>query len=205
MTRAAMGIMLSGAAAALLLAGGFALSDGAFATVAAKSAPDSATASSSVAQQAAGCAAGETVIFSCRLRNGKQVAVCVARDGQGARFAQYRYGAKGKTPELVWPSTPEQGRLSYASAIYSGGGEQQLHFARGNIGYTMFSRVVRTNFTEGEPNNPAISDGLVVTRSGRIIAAHACTGADLTPMQTGPAERYIPMDDDLFVDVSAVR
>ena len=32
MTRAAVGIMLSGAAAALLLAGGFALSDGAFAT-----------------------------------------------------------------------------------------------------------------------------------------------------------------------------
>ena len=203
MTRTAMGIMLSGAAAALLLAGGFALSDRAFATVAAKSASDSAT--TSAKELAAGCATGETVIFACRLRNGKQVAVCVARDGQGARFAQYRYGAKGKAPELMWPSSPEQGQLSYANAIYSGGGEQQLHFARGNIGYTMFSRVVRTNFTEGEPNNPAISDGLVVTRSGRIIAAHACTGADLTPVQTGPAERYIPMTDDLFVDVGYLR
>ena len=66
MTRTAMGIMLSGAAAALLLAGGFALSDGAFATVAAKSAP--ASAATSAKEQAAGCAGQGSAGFAHLLR-----------------------------------------------------------------------------------------------------------------------------------------
>lgn len=151
------------------------------------------------------CGRGETVVFSCPLRNGKQVAVCIAKDAKGAAFGQYRYGARDKPAELAWPSTPASGALDYATEIYSGGGEQQISFARSGVRYTVFSRVVRTNFTDGEPNNPAISDGLIVTRGGRKIATYACTGNDMMPVQMAPAERHIHQVKGLFLNVDAPR
>ena len=151
------------------------------------------------------CARGETVVFSCPLHNGKQVALCIAKDSKGTPFGQYRYGRAGQASELAWPAAPSTGALEYATEIYSGGGEQQISFARGGVRYTVFSRMVRTNFTEGEPNNPAISDGLVVSRGGRTIATYRCTGDDLMPVQMTPAARYIKQVRGLFIDVGDPR
>lgn len=189
--------------ASLVFAAGFALSVSATAQRGSQQERPSPAASTAAPRPA--CAKGETVVFSCPLDNGKSVALCIAKDGEGRAFGQYRYGNRARPAELVWPQSARAGTLDYANAIYSGGGEQQISFARGAYRYTLFSRLARTNYTPGEPNNPLIDDGLVVTRNGRKVAAYACTGSTLMPVQMTPAERYLNKVDDLFVDVDVPK
>ncbi len=132
------------------------------------------------------CAASEETIFSCTTKTGKQLAVCVGDEG-----AQYRFGKD--TPELMLSG----GR--WASAAYSGGGEAQIAFDNGDTRYIVFSRMIRTNFAAGEPNNPAISDGVVVEKSGEFVAVLECGGAgELMPVQYSAAESHLPRADELF-------
>lgn len=148
---------------------------------------------SAAARQAAApvaCAADETPIFSCRFADGKRVAVCGTVPGE----AEYRFGGDG-APELVL------GGGENAYQMYSGGGESQLAFANGTTRYIVFSRMVRTGFGE-DGNFPAISDGIVVERAGKFMGVRICDDADLLPVQTGAAERYLQptKDETLFTD-----
>lgn len=141
------------------------------------------------------CGAGEEAVFSCKLANGKHVSVCGA---QGAKLAQYRYGISGKTPELIWPARAADGKLQWASTPYSGGGEAQISFARGDTRYVVYSRVIRTNFAAGEPNNPAIEDGVLVLKGSKQLADLKCDDADGKPVDYDLAEKYAEKADDLF-------
>ncbi len=120
------------------------------------------------------CQPREDIIFSCRLENGKSASVCGTNRGAGAVVAQYRYGQAGQRPELTWPDADGADRLTFASVPYSGGGEAQLQFRRGDHQYIVYSRVIRTNFKVGEPNDPAMQDGVIVRRGDEIVARHAC-------------------------------
>ncbi|MFW2351525.1 hypothetical protein [Qipengyuania sp.] len=135
------------------------------------------------------CAAPEETIFSCAMSGGKRLAVCAPQAGA----AQYRFG--GTSPELVLTGG------KWATAMYSGGGEAQIEFANGDTVYTVFSRMIRTNFAAGEPNYPAITDGVVITRDGKFVALRLCEGgqADM-PVQYDAAERAFPQSEDLFTD-----
>ena len=135
------------------------------------------------------CAAPEETVFSCAMPGGKRLAVCAPPEGP----AQYRFGGTG--PELVLTGG------TWANAAYSGGGEAQIAFANGDTNYTVFSRIVRTNFTAGEPNNPAITDGVVITRDGAFVALRLCEGgqADM-PVQYDAAGRAFTHEDALFTD-----
>jgi len=133
------------------------------------------------------CKAEETPIFACNFADGNQVAVCgLAKGG-----AEYRFG--GEEPELtlfedVWATVP-----------YSGGGEAQMQFSNGDTNYIVFSRMVRTNFKEGEPNNPAISDGVIVERSGELLSLRVCDGAEETlPIQYDAANAAMKRVDEIF-------
>ena len=136
---------------------------------------------------AAFCKADETPIFACSFADGKRVAICGLSEGG----AEYRFG--GEEPELtlfedVWATVP-----------YSGGGEAQIQFSNGDTNYIVFSRMVRTNFKEGEPNNPAISDGIIVERSGELLSLRVCDGADEPlPIQYDAAEAAMKRVDELF-------
>lgn len=136
---------------------------------------------------AALCKADETPIFACNFADGKQVAVCGLAEGG----AEYRFG--GEEPELtlfedVWATVP-----------YSGGGEAQIQFSNGDTNYIVFSRMVRTNFKEGEPNNPAISDGVIVERSGELLSFRVCDGAqEPLPIQYDAANAAMKRVDELF-------
>ncbi|OYX66828.1 MAG: hypothetical protein B7Y88_03060 [Sphingomonadales bacterium 32-64-17] len=141
------------------------------------------------------CNAEETPIFSCKVRRGKIASVCLAK-GAGGEFAQYRFGSAGAAPEMVGPSASSE-QMEWASVPYSGGGEAQLSFAAGDVRYVVYSKVVRTNFTAGEPNNPAMSDGVAVLRSGKIAANFACE-ADLQPIDVTAAQAHLAKADDLF-------
>ncbi len=141
------------------------------------------------------CAEGEEAVFSCKLANGKHVSVCGNLE---TKFAQYRYGAAGKAPDLVWPAKAADGKLDWASVSYSGGGEAQISFARGDTRYVIYSRVVRTNFTAGEPNNPAVEDGVLILKGGKQLADLKCDDGDVKPVDYDRAGKFADKADDLF-------
>lgn len=123
------------------------------------------------------CAADEPVLFSCRVRTGKTASVCGAAGTGGQRFAQYRYGRLGETPELTFPVTPADGQIAFATVPYSGGGEGQLMFRRGDVQYVVYSRTIRTRF-DGEGNDPVNEDGVAVMRGEELVSRLACTDRD---------------------------
>ena len=135
---------------------------------------------------AVGCGSKEKVIFSCNTANDKRIAVCSAPGGP----VRYRYGAAGSEIELE--------ATGWASVPYSGGGEAQIAFANGNTRYIVFSRVVRTNFEPGEPNDPAISDGVVVLRGDDFLALQQCDDAKVSSVDVNALEALLDRSDDLF-------
>lgn len=147
------------------------------------------------------CAPGEEVLFSCQLENRKMASVCGLKNGTGSVVAQYRYGKAGQVPELIWPETDRADRLEFASVPYSGGGEAQLQFRRGDTQYIVYSRVIRTNFAPGEPNDPAIEDGIFVRKAGKPVARHACSDPDVRPINYEKAELYAATSEDGIVDL----
>lgn len=135
------------------------------------------------------CSAREEIIFSCSVPGGKHLAVCAPKTGE----AEYRFG--GDAPEL------ELTGGKWANAMYSGGGEAQIRFSNRGTDYIVFSRMIRTNFTEGEPNYPAISDGVLIRRGGKFVALKLCEGGQaLMPVQYDAARRAFGEAEDLFTD-----
>lgn len=132
------------------------------------------------------CASGEAEVFSCKVAGGKRIAIC----GTGRGEAEYRFG--DGEPELVLSG----GR--WASVPYSGGGEAQVAFASGDTRYVVFSRIVRTNFAAGEPNDPAISDGVIVLEGEEVIGIQLCDDPDVAAIDYDLAEAHFPRADDLF-------
>lgn len=138
-----------------------------------------------------GCKADEDTIFSCKTAANKRIAVCAVPGGT----AEYRYGAG--EPEL----TVAGGR--FASVPYSGGGEAQIAFDNAGMRYVVFSRMVRTNFEAGEPNNPAISDGVMVLRGTKVLSVVECADAEPVPVQYDVAARHMDREDELFTEETA--
>ena len=96
------------------------------------------------------CAPGEVVIFECGIGR-KMVSVCGSRTP--SPYARYRFGRPGNV-ELAYPGPRQSGGLSYARAIYSGGGELQISFRNGGLDYAVYSRTVRTGFGADGLNHP---------------------------------------------------
>ncbi|MEH6791942.1 hypothetical protein [Parasphingorhabdus sp.] len=144
------------------------------------------------------CTAQEDVVFSCQLENRKIASVCGVKNPVGVTVAQYRYGAAGQKPELSWPNTDSADRLAFASVPYSGGGEAQLQFRRGDNQYVVYSRVIRTNFTAGEPNDPAMEDGVFVRKGEDVVARHRCDDPAVVPISYDKAERYAEKAGDII-------
>ncbi len=132
------------------------------------------------------CGEGGETVFACRVASGKRITVCANPKGG----AQYRFGED--RPEL----TLDGG--TFAQAAYSGGGEAQIEFTGKGTRYVVFSRVVRTNFAAGEPNDPAMSDGVIVLEGERVIGMQLCSGADTQPVDSTLAEARLPRADELF-------
>jgi hypothetical protein len=132
-----------------------------------------------------GCASEESPIFACKLANGKRVAVC----GLSEWIGQYRYG--GSKPELVINGA------DYSHVMYSGGGESQIAFDHRGYRYIVFSRVVRTNFAAGQPNDPAISDGVVILRGKKFVEMQLCNDANVLPV-SGAANVIWEDQQELF-------
>lgn len=140
------------------------------------------------------CQEGEDIIFACTMKSGKKASICVTGSGNTGqnekKFAQYRFGPADAPAELVWPMAPSDGKLAFKSVPYSGGGEAQISFVNGDTEYVVFSRMVRTNFEPGEPNYPAIEDGILIRRGGTVLGELGCGGDVEMPIQYALAEQY---------------
>ncbi|WP_379546035.1 hypothetical protein ACFCW2_09865 [Qipengyuania sp. DSG2-2] len=137
--------------------------------------------------QPVACQEGEETLFSCDDKGGKQIAVC-GKDGN----AQYRFGNE------VAEITLDNGK--FASVPYSGGGEAQIAFSNGDTRYIVFSRIVRTNFEPGEPNNPEITDGVMVVRGGETIGKRTCIAGSPSAVDVGAGENYGGVASELFYE-----
>jgi len=139
----------------------------------------------------ASCTIEETPIFSCTVEGGKRLSVC----GSSGGAVQYRFGDEDKAELVldggVWASVP-----------YSGGGEAQIKFENVETSYIVFSQIIRTNIELGEPNNPAISDGVVVVKDGEKIAKRLCDDDDVKPVDYDAAKAFLPMEKELFAEVA---
>ncbi|MEH6663002.1 MAG: hypothetical protein V7679_15255 [Parasphingorhabdus sp.] len=145
------------------------------------------------------CSPKEPVLFSCQLTNRKVISVCGTENGAGNKTAQYRFGALGQSPELTWPEATGKHRLTFASVPYSGGGEAQISFSRGDVTYVVYSRVVRTNFTAGEPNNPEMTDGVMVMKNKQMASDLVCADPDVFPVNYDLASEYADRSDEAFI------
>ena len=145
------------------------------------------------------CRVKEPVIFSCQLKNRKTISVCGTENGAGGKTAQYRFGDLGKSPELVWPEADGKDRLTFASVPYSGGGEAQISFSRGDVTYVVYSRMVRTNFKAGEPNYPEMTDGIMVLKGKETVSDLICADPDVVPVNYDLASGYANQSDEAFI------
>lgn len=114
------------------------------------------------------CAAGEPVVFACRV-GGKLVSLCRPPDDRG--MLSYRFG----TPEALELSYPEPGRQASAaftvkSVPLVGGGETTVAFRRGAYTYTVYSRVGRGE----DGTTPEFEDGVIVARRGKVLRRMRC-------------------------------
>lgn len=149
----------------------------------------SQTASAHADQPSSTCQEGEEIIFACTMKSGKTASICVTGQDD-KKFAQYRFGPADAAAELVWPIAPSDGKLAFKSVPYSGGGEAQISFVNGDTEYVIFSRVVRTNFEPGEPNNPAIEDGILIRRGQTVLGELGCGNDVEMPIHYDLAEQY---------------
>ena len=138
-------------ASALLLAGGSLLAGG------------DATAQESL------CMPGETIVFSCQI-GPKLVSLCRPQTLQQSLI--YRFGSHAGV-ELAVPAPGESPspvfRLSSAPLI--GGGETAVTVERGGYEYRIYSKVGRSEGTQGVPE---FEDGIVVSRGGKVSRQMIC-------------------------------
>ena len=133
-----------------------------------------------------GCSVEEVPIFACNLENGNRVAVC----GLGEYVGEYRYG--NSKPELTITGG------EFANVMYSGGGESQIAFTNAGYRYVVFARMVRTNFTAGEPNYPAMSDGIIVLRGESFVEMQLCDGPTSKGLNVNAANAMWERQEELF-------
>lgn len=134
------------------------------------------------AAQATHCAAGETDVFSCKLKKGKIVSLCASADlGKQAGYLQYRFGPASNV-EVAIPrarsGAPPQMRLTRSAdkaATYD-----DLTFVVGHFTYeiTSFRQLQKKNATGAD--TPESSDTLSVRderksmREGDIVFNDDC-------------------------------
>ncbi len=108
------------------------------------------------------CKVGETPLFNCPIDH-KFVSVC----SDGAKATYYF----GNSNHIELSSQA----LSIADHMFSGGGETQISFSRGDYGYIVYDKTTRTSFSADGRNNPDFTSGLVVQKSGKTISTKQCS------------------------------
>ena len=134
------------------------------------------------------CTATETAAFSCSLRDGKVVSVCLAKSsGAQPSALSYRFGRLG-APEFVFPDSPagSLGRFRYAHYVRYQVDRTELGFSNGRAEYSVF------DYYEGE-GRPRYSRGVRVSLDGKD-RERLCTGKVVSNLV--PLESAVPCDSE---------
>lgn len=127
-------------------------------------------------RQSSFCAANETIVFSCST-GAKMVSVCASKGASPTRgYLQYRYG-KPDSRDPLELSLPEGQQVPSRAATgesvpFAGGGGSWLRFHNGAYGYVVYSGIGKWG-PHGETRE---KQGVVVERSGKVVASLKCTG-----------------------------
>ena len=159
-------------------------------TACAKVPADTAPPLAARAHLTASCMAGETTIFACTFENGERVSVC----SRGSATASFRFA----------DTSIEGGK--WARVGYSGGGELQIAFDKGERRYVIYSRTIRTNFSPEDNNPPGGGDGLIALRNGNFESLQKCRADGDKPYYGEASEaalQLLPQSDDLFTNETA--
>jgi hypothetical protein len=137
------------------------------------------------------CRAGERVVFSCRMTNGKVASICGPRPTSAGGSLQYRFGHPGEALELRYPESaaPAAEHFRGATLLYSGGGGAWLAFDRGGFSYFVYTAIGKDWQKEG----------VSVRKGDDTVAALRCRGAVTSDI--GPAlfaELDLPAGADEF-------
>jgi hypothetical protein len=127
-------------------------------------------------QGASLCTLQEETVFACTLKNLKAVAVCASHPPDASPgYLQYRFGKSGKV-EINVPEKVDSGewrkQFKAKRLWYSAGGGNYLRVDRGQYAYVVFSAFGRW----GE------KDGVMVWKSGAMVAHHACVAPALSKL-----------------------
>jgi hypothetical protein len=143
------------------------------------------------------CTKGEVTVFECRIGK-KKVSACAGGVGSSSKFVQYRYGAERKT-ELKLPknSHVRNSFVNFSRAIYSGGGETQIRFSRGEYSYIIYDRVQRSNFSIGKGNDPKFDSGIIIVKGKTVLSNRQCNVGKITS-NMDIAEKLLPKGEILI-------
>jgi len=137
-------------------------------------------------QQASFCTPTENIVFSCRT-GAKMVSICASKDvGPSRGYLQYRFGKPdSREPlELILPESqlPPPRVATGASVPFSGGGGAWLTFAKGPVGYTVYTGIGKWG-PGGELREKA---GLAVDQGRKRIAVLKCDNPKAARSEIGP-------------------
>lgn len=110
------------------------------------------------------CQAHERVSFSCSVGT-KSLSVCSAND----KALIYRFG-KPSNIELELES-----QIHFSRTAYSGGGEGNLTFSRGQYKYVVYSSISNGEWLEDGTRDKVERAGVYVVQNDRLLADVACT------------------------------
>lgn len=125
------------------------------------------------------CVGAERVFFSCKIRDGRRIALC----GQPPATLQYRFGVPGRV-ELRYPARPEEGaaRMRYAHYFRYRTDRAEIAFDNGGIAYAIY------DYAEDRRRDA----GVRVEPPGGKAREFAC--ADTPLSRLGELEKFLPCD-----------
>lgn len=133
-------------------------------------------AATAAAGQTSFCTPLETVVFACRT-GAKMVSICQSKEAAPGRgYLQYRFGKPDSAEplEMLLPEghLPASAVASGQSVPFAGGGGSWLRLRKGPFAYVAYEGIGKWG-PKGETREKA---GLVVERSGKVVATLRCSG-----------------------------
>jgi hypothetical protein len=129
------------------------------------------------------CAAGEKVVFSCSVPNGKVVSLCASPDlSRDTGYLQYRFGRDTDSVEMQFPHSTHRadGTFKYLQEYFAKGGTTALSFWVGPFRYSVFRTTSAFGFNGA---------GIIVSKERKRVAYMRCD------------DRTIVTDDDRLADL----
>ncbi len=112
------------------------------------------------------CAKTEIALFTCVTKSRKVLSLCAVQNGPEDTWMEYRFGSRGKKPELVFPKERLHPRAMFerGNMTFSKGGGHWVSFVNDDVKYTVFSAL----------GDKWEKNGVTIERQGKPRAVILC-------------------------------